>query len=389
MSLFEDQPGDFYDWISSKGLDTVYAPSDFVPRQLFGDYITASFEKAAAASGCIVNTEVAEISDVIPCEDGWELRRNGNTPIFAHQVILALGNMRPQQLPGIETTAKLHKGYIRNPWGGSFINDIGPNDEVFLSGTGLTMVDILMSLRKNGHQGKVTISSRRGYLPLAHQDAPGHILRTSPAGMGVYNLLSWFRKELAFAEETGGNWISVLNALREDTPLIWQSLSQSDKTVFLRHLKPFWEIHRHRIPAESRRIIDGLLTGGLVTRIAGRISNIKTVGEHLCVSIAEKGSGHLKTVNARWVVNCTGPANDFSRSGNPLVESMLRGGVMQLDEGQLGIRPSQGIMGIHVIGPLSKGTYWECTALREIRKHARQIATTIQKSAPVLVRQIA
>jgi uncharacterized NAD(P)/FAD-binding protein YdhS len=52
------------------------------------------------------------------------------------------------------------------------------------------------------------------------------------------------------AEAHGMPWQAILNGLRSSLRDIWQGLAVEEQARFLRHVRPFWNAHRHRLPLE-------------------------------------------------------------------------------------------------------------------------------------------
>jgi uncharacterized NAD(P)/FAD-binding protein YdhS len=59
-------------------------------------------------------------------------------------------------------------------------------------------------------------------------------------------LLRTLRLEIKHCEAAGGDWRSVIDGLRPQVQALWQALPLQEKRRFLRHLRPYWEVHRHR-----------------------------------------------------------------------------------------------------------------------------------------------
>ena len=87
---------------------------------------------------------------------------------------------------------------------------------------------------------------------------------------------------------------------------------------------------------------------------------------------------------AGWVINCSGPACDYARIGHPLVRSLLDGGLARPDALGLGLDvTADGVVigadgsvseGLYALGPVTRGTFWEITAVPELRVQCAEVA---------------
>src|ERR1700744_4912517 len=59
-----------------------------------------------------------------------------------------------------------------DPWGPPSATGVDKNASVLVLGTGLTMVDYVLSMLRDGHRGPIIAMSRRGLLPKAHRRVP-------------------------------------------------------------------------------------------------------------------------------------------------------------------------------------------------------------------------
>ena len=153
MSAWADDPGHFSRWYADVAGAT---EEDYAPRMVYGDYLTGQL----AAEGIeAVRGEAADLAD------GAVLLAGGGR-IAADAVVLAPGNFPPATPRGIDTAA-LGGIWVDDPWTGG-LDGLGPKDVVFLLGTGLTMVDVALTLTATGFRGRMVALSRRGLAPRVH-----------------------------------------------------------------------------------------------------------------------------------------------------------------------------------------------------------------------------
>src|SRR6185436_1858893 len=91
---------------------------------------------------------------------------SGNT-LEADRVVLATGNQRPTALPTPDAPFH-HPAYFEDPWI-DWNSRLAISDrDAILLGTGLTMVDVFLTLQEVGWRGTIRAVSRNGLLPLSH-----------------------------------------------------------------------------------------------------------------------------------------------------------------------------------------------------------------------------
>ena len=113
---------------------------------------------------------------------------------------------------------------------------------IALIGSGLTMVGVLLSARRDGFQGKATVISRRGQLPRPHA-AKG--VAQQEIGLARSKRVSGLTSTIAIgcvaAEAHGTPWQAIINGLRSSMQDIWQGLPVEEQARFLRHVRPLWD----------------------------------------------------------------------------------------------------------------------------------------------------
>jgi uncharacterized NAD(P)/FAD-binding protein YdhS len=186
------------------------------------------------------------------------------------------------------------------------------------------------------------------------------------------------------AELRGSGWRSVLDSVRFVAQDIWRSLSLAERRRFLRHLRPYWEIHRHRIPPEIGSFLAGQQQNRLIEMHAGRVTAYREDSDAVEVSYRDRRSGDLRLFRIGRVVNCTGPELDCRRVDSPLLKDLLRRRMICPDPLFLGLDASEdgavidadGVAStfLYTLGPSRKGSLWETTAVPELRVQISQLA---------------
>lgn len=399
MSALPDDPEHFLRF--ARTIDAGLHGGSFVPRQHYGSYLAWMLSEAqSSAKSATLDRAAGEVVSICPQPEGLLVRlahdRSMRT-ILAQRVVLAIGNFPPADLPVDDTRFYRNNRYVRDPWAPGAL-DLDPTEPVLLLGTGLTMFDIAIALRDRGHTGTIHAISRRGLLPQPHRESvvpPPHLDRPSDLDRWprtAIGLLRSLRAEIDRAAQRGIDWREVVTSLRADTPALWKSLSIAERHKFLRHLRPFWETHRHRASPATAQSIQDMLDAGQLQIIAGRITGFDSTGDHAVASYRARGTGEPRTLRVSRVINCTGPDTNLSRVDDKLIQCLRRNGLIRPDALGLGLDSdesgrlidSTGAVQerLFLVGPLRKGSLWENTAVPELRLEAQCIAARLTADLP-------
>lgn len=370
MSAWPDSPDDF----ASKAKEG----ATFTQRRHFGAYL-ASILDEAVASGHVALVEKRVVGARIADGD-WRVELDDGTNIAADALVLATGNQPPGRLRALDAAGDR---LVSNPWGPearAAIADAAEKDApVLIVGTGLTMVDVILSLDAAGHRGQILAVSRRGQLPRGHADSDPAPVRLEDVPHGhAGTLLSWLRRR---SSRTG--WRAAIDSLRPHSHALWQSLDLDQQRRFLRHARPWWDAHRHRIaPQVADRIVQ-LIAAGRLQVVAGRVADCRRKGDEIDVAIARRGGGTTEGSYA-YVFNCTGPLHDMASTADPLLGSLLCAGHARADPLGIGIAVDErsrveGAERLWALGPLTKGRFWEIIAVPDIREQAAAVAQDIAR----------
>jgi uncharacterized NAD(P)/FAD-binding protein YdhS len=379
MSAFVDQPRHFVDWLERQPpqiLDGLQ-PTDaaFVPRRLYGAYLRHLLNKAMLSSA---PGRLELLHDTVTAIEAPMLRLASGHVILADIVVLAIGNDLPALCGKSALRSSPH--WRANPWAPDALSSLDQSAPVLLVGTGLTMLDAVLTLLDQQHTGPIHAVSRRGLLPRPHvcaSPAPPMELRLP------VNLRDLTRIVRLHASEAGEAWRSVIDRLRPFTQEIWQALSIEERRRFLRHLRPWWDVHRHRMPPSVAARIDAARTSGQLQVHAGHLAGCYELEDGACVVLRLRSGASARLRVAR-VVDCSGPCTDITRSSDPLLRVLLRQGVVRPDPCRLGLdvttsgalRSRDGAVSrcLFALGPLTRGAFWEITALPDIRRQSEILA---------------
>ena len=372
MSALAGEPDHFSDWFKERGGDK----RGFAQRRLFADYLGEVLETAVAGG----RTELIHSAAVRASRKGsWRIELDDGQALEAEALVLAIGNQEPGRLRAF---ADAGPHYIANPWGSqarAAVRDLAETGgSVLLVGTGLTMVDLVLSLEAAGHDGRVVAISRRGQMPRSHADfEPAPVERGDVPEGSVRELSRWLRRRAA---EVG--WRAAVDSLRPHSHPLWQSLSPEQQRRFLRHVRPWWDVHRHRIAPEVAQIIARLIADGFLEVAAGRVVSADGRDGGIDVTIRRRGADADRTERFAYVFNCTGPLQAINRTKDPLLRALLDRGDVRADPLEMGIEVDQrsravGSNRLWALGPLTKGRYWEIVAVPDIREQAASVAEDI------------
>ena len=351
---------------------------DFVQRQQFGRYLRGIL-KDGVNTGHLRLAEQQAI-EAKPIDGGWTVRLADGEEFEAGGLVLAIGNQPPEPLPFGKGSSRV----INNPWGSealAAVEDLAESHEdALLVGTGLTMVDAVLSLDAAGHRGRIVGLSRRGLIPRGHTDdfVPA-TFEADEVPLGHVGILwKWLRKRGA---EVG--WRSAVDGMRPHSHRVWQSLPLEQKTRFARHARPWWDTHRHRIAPEVARQLHDMIAEGRLEIVAGRIQSVQEKDGALTVSYRRRGTSCIGEGRFAYMINCTGPLGTISRTRDPMLKGMLADGLARPDELGIALVVDErsrvtGAMRAWAMGPLTKGRYWEIIAVPDIRDQAAAVADDIQ-----------
>ena len=365
--------------------------ADFLPRELYGEYLESLLtdaERGAAAGVQLERRYGSVIAEERPPRSTRVQVHLADGRIFAADAaVLALGNPAPAPLPGC-ATLRGSLGYHGDPW--QEPPQARTGESVLVVGAGLTMADVVLAGAANGAKISWHALSRRGLIPppqsgFTHGE---HTCDSAPllaaASVSMRQLLSAARALARAIEARGGDWREAIAVVRAQAPQLWQRLALRERQRFLRHVRAYWDLHRHRLPESSWAALSELRRTGALQVHAGRLLHLERAGRQIRALYRPRGREAPATLVVDRVINCTGPDYDIRRTDERLLRSLLARGVACADPLGLGLmtdargalmgRDGRIAAGLFCLGPMLRATHWETTAVAELREYAAGLA---------------
>ena len=388
MSLDAARPLDFLEFAHAQRIHA--SAADYLPRQVFGEYLRTRLEEARAAHPGIDCQHLrARALQLRRLPGGrFELWLDDGRALQPDRVVLAPGNAPPATLRELEPIADT-RFHVRDPWSLGNLNNEGI-ESVLLVGSGLTMVDAALRLAAiRPRLRRIYVLSRHGLLPQSQATQSLPQIRPEIARLAAHRgsaraLVREVRVLAREVEAGGGDWREVIVLLRPHLPALWRDLPGAERARFLRHARAHWEVHRHRVPAAPLAAVHTLMRMSVLEVHAGRLERLRAVDNAVEVSWRPRGERKSRAWLVDRVVNCTGPESNVDRQTDPLVRSLLANGLVRCDPFGLGIdvaadarvisRAGVPVDSLYYIGPWLRARDWEATAVAELREHAARLA---------------
>lgn len=370
MSAWPDAAGDFLRWLAPR--HPSFNAHSFVPRMIYGDYLAEI--QSTMAPRANIRTVATAATGAHYTEDGYRVEFADGTYAESPCLVLATGNP-----PSPDPKWPEDERFVTDFWrwrlsGGKVAKTANDEPVVVVTGTGLTAIDAIISLRNDGYAGRILAVSPHGKLPQVHASTPaGHDdyssflrdLKARPAALSYFRV---FRKYLGDKDE----WRELIESVREHTPALWQSLGEHEKARFARHLLSAWNIHRHRMAPD---IAARLAQDKNLNVMAGRVVAAAPDGT---ISVRARGDDGAWNFRADMVINCTGAGFRTVTTDNPVLADLRKQGLIQPGPLRLGIS-SPRTKGLFALGTPLTGERLETVAVPELRGQAADVAEVIAR----------
>lgn len=400
MSVDPDDADDLTRWLTQHIAGGGWPESDqqhvpvselFPPRGLFGVYVQqrlAEAQQVGAQHGSTVEHVRAEVVDVQASNDSVQLTLSDGQQLRGAYAVLATG-----MFPAARTPQKDSSGLnaaALDPWDVAAMRQLDPQSTVLIIGSGLTMVDAVVSLEQAGHRGPIEVFSRHGLLPHVRRQPPAwadflaedHSLRTPR------QLLRELRRHCRDAIAQGIDWQAPLDTVRAHIGRLWSQASDVQRRQFVRHVRPWWESHHHRSPPLSAELVERLHREGRLRIHAASYKGLEPVsGDGVSIRVRPRGEAETRVVQGAALINSSGIEYDWRRVARPLPQQLLARGLVRPGPLALGIAAAvdgavldeEGRVSnrLFAMGPPLRGMWWESTAVTDVALQAKALAARL------------
>ncbi|HEX8387371.1 MAG TPA: FAD/NAD(P)-binding protein [Sphingomonas sp.] len=383
MSALPDDPDHFVRWLEGHGLG---GRTSFVPRTTYGAYLREMLDRACAEAPGRLRIVDGEAVGLDADERSTRLVLADGSTIEGDAAVLAVGNLPPHDPPGLDADRLPSNLYSPDPWAADIGEGLRDEDTAVLIGTGLTAIDAALLLDAGGFRGRILALSRRGLAPHAHADGKAYPAGVSERPGGPVSSVVRHVRERARDTE----WRTAVDELRPMTQMMWGAASREERARFLRHARPYWDVHRHRLAPEVAARIEALVEAGRLTFAAGKTLGAERTDDGVTLRWRPRGSDRIEETRAARIVNCTGPQGDLTRSREPLLRRLMDGGAIRPDALRLGLdvdacarvvdARGRASDRLHAIGPMTRGGVWEIVAVPDIRWQAWTLARRLSNA---------
>jgi uncharacterized NAD(P)/FAD-binding protein YdhS len=312
---------------------------------------------------------------------------------LADRVVLACGDP-PSVCRAYATGVAAHPAYVRDPYAGGGIRM--SDDVVLLIGTGLTMADVALAAVARKPSVRLIALSRHGMLPTAQGEARPPVLDTGLNlqehfdGSSVRELCAAVRSLTQTVERRGGDWREVFMRMRDLAPKLWRNLSEVERRRFLRHVRVYWDVHRHRMPPAVAERIVSLRRSGQLEVHAGRVQRLCAEGNEITAVWRPRSQLDTQALRVDRVIDCSGADRRLEDTNDVLLRHLLDTGLASPDASRVGLRTGaygalldadgQSAGRLFYLGPMLRADHWEVTAVGELRVRAEKLAAVLSKA---------
>jgi len=397
VSVDPDNADDFTQWLTEYIEAGGWPESDqqqvpvgelFPPRGIFGLYARqrlADAQALGALNGSTVEHVQAEVVDLQADADAVRLTLSDGRSLQGAFAVLATG-MFPAACTPQTRSCGLNAAAL-DPWDVAAMQRLDPQSTVMIIGSGLTMIDAVVSLDQAGHRGPIEVFSRHGLRPHVRRQPPAWVdfLAQDQHIRTPRQLMRELRRHCRDAIAQGIDWQAPLNTVRPHIGRLWHQATDEQRRQFVRHVRPWWESHHHRSSPLSAELVERLYEEGRLRIHAASFEGLeRSAGDGVSIRLRRRGEAHTCVVSAGALINSSGIEYDWRRVARPLPRQLLARGLVRPGPLALGIAAEvdgavlsaegQPASRLFAMGPPLRGMWWESTAVSDVVSQAKALA---------------
>ncbi|RLU07921.1 pyridine nucleotide-disulfide oxidoreductase [Pseudomonas prosekii] len=400
MSVDPDNADDLTQWLTQYIAAGGWPQSDeqrvpiselFPPRGIFGLYVQqrlAEAQEVGALNGSTVEHVRAEVVDLLAQDDSVQLTLSDGQRLQGNFAVLATGMFAAARTP--QNASSGVNAAALDPWDVAAMRQLDAQSTVLIIGSGLTMVDAVVSLEQAGHRGPIEVFSRHGLLPHVRRQPPAWVdfLAEDQSLRTPRQLVRELRRQCRAALTQGIDWQAPLDTVRAHIGRLWSQATDRQRRQFVRHVRPWWESHHHRSPPLSAELVERLHEEGRLRIHAASFKGLAADGNGgVSIRVRRRGEAEEVIVSGAALINSSGIEYDWRRVARPLPQQLLARGLIQPGPLALGIAATadgavleaDGRVGgrLFAMGPPLRGMWWESTAVTDVASQAKALAARL------------
>lgn len=405
MTLFPETPAHFDAWLRAgselaEDSQALWPDGNAYPRrEVFGRYVAELVaQRGQARAGVTISHLRDSAVSAEPGRHGYSVTLSRGETLAADILVLAVSHP-PPAAPALIAALGDDLAIIQNPWQPGALEAIDPDHDILIIGTGLTMADVVASLARRGHSGRITAFSRRGQLSRGHAFVATQFawFTENEPPRTALGLTRRIRALITLAARDNMPWQAVLDDVRANARRIWDALELSEKRRLLRHLRSFWDSHRYRVAPQVEQAVANKRADKSLRVLAASLRGATREGARIVVQLHPRMAppDALVTLSVDTVIVTTGPAHGGIVARHPVLASLAAAGALQADALGLGIevddqsraiRPDGGTDSrLFVAGPLARARFGELMGLPQVAAQpsavAAEVAAQVSKEA--------
>ncbi|AYG66582.1 MULTISPECIES: FAD/NAD(P)-binding protein [unclassified Rhizobium] len=393
MSLLPDDIEHFQGWLQEKDAladdeAAVAANGNLFPRRsVFGNYINSMIHPFIE-DGRVIHVRQS-VERIERAGLRWTVTGAAGQRVDADILVIATSHPSPLPPQVLQDALAEHPRFVPDPTQPHALAAIRAGDRVLVVGNGLTSADVIASLELRGHTGPVTAISRRGLRSRGHaavKQEPFGDFASAPSKTAL-DLLRRLRAAIRKAESEGRSWHAVIDQVRGQGRHVWQALPIAERRRLVRHLRPFWDVHRFRVAPQVEAASDRAIESGRLEVLAASVAAVDVANGVIACRLRLRRSERHVERQFDAVVVTTGPGHRGILQSQGWIEELSKAGYLAMDPARLGFAcdtqsralTADGtvVPSLFISGPLARGTFGELMGLPEVVEHAVLVAEQV------------